>query len=287
MKLIDQSATVWGQTPCDIEESILWIERAGRVCYRSEDKIVEGSGQKFVENIIKRKHYSVIEHSNIVVRTREKLTFPNLTIIKEKSVFNSPFFHFDIKGDQIYIAGNWRAWIEFIEKNHGRTVTLDEVHGILSSDTYEVVLDPNEVPNSLKAVTCEFVTDRAVTHELVRHRPASYSQESQRYVRYGDISFVKPAWFDTTSEDSFEQETFMFACEEAESSYGELIDRGLKAEDARVVLPNATATKIIMTAFIPEWVHVYGLRLSKAAYPQIRNLLSPTQQTMSYMGWMT
>ena len=289
MNLIEQKSTVWGETPYTKEEAILWIERAGRVCYRSEDKIIDGSGITFVNNIIKRKHLSVIEHSNLVLRLKEKSEFPLVAIQAAKAVFDSDYFSFDIYKDRIYVAGNWRAWFEWynrISPDYADIITLDNMFDVIVSESYEIVTDPEEIPNSLKVITAEFITDRAVTHELVRHRPASYSQESQRYVRYGDINFIKPSWFNKYDEDSYARETFECMCEEIEYAYNDLLKEGMKAEDARVILPNATATKIVMSATVNEWKHIFSLRLSKAAYPQIRNLLNPVYENFVMNKWI-
>jgi len=288
MILKDQEVRVWGQTPCSKKESINWIEAAGRTCYRSEDKIIDGSGIKFVKNIWKRNHYSVLEHSNIVLRTRIKSKFPNMALIKEKSVFDSKYFSFCIHHDHVYISGNWRSWIEFYKALRGNDdiMTIDNIIDFLESETYEVIKDNQCVPNQLKAITVEFITDRAVTHELVRHRPASYSQESQRYVRYGDITFIKPSWFDKIEDGSYERVIFNNSCKSIETQYKGLLAIGMKAEDARVILPNCTATKIIMTASIPEWKHVFFLRTSKAAYPQIRNIMIPVQEIFNINKWI-
>jgi len=282
MELINQKSIIWGQTPSDKNESILWIERAGRTCYRSEDKIVEGSGQKFVENIWKRKHYSVLEHSNIVLRTKNKSKFPIMTLLRIKGIFDSPFFNFCIDKDYIYIGGNWRAWIEF-NNRYNNSLTINDLPNKLISEEYEFV-EKDDIPNEVKIITVEFITSRDVTHELVRHRPASYSQESQRYVRYGDITFIKPWWYDDTFRAN--QEDFLDAMLDAEEHYKYLIDHSQRPEEARAVLPNATATKIIMSAVVPEWKHVFNLRTSKAAYPQIRRLLSHVLTDFIQNGWM-
>lgn len=286
MNLINQSATVWGETPYIKEEAILWIERAGRTCYRSEDKIIEGSGQKFVENIWKRKHFSVIEHSNLVIRTREKSKYPHMALQVEKSVYNSIYFNFAIVKDQVYIGGNWRAWIEWYNCLGEGEMTLDNLIETFDNEMYEVVTEPDEIPNEMKMITVEFITDRAVTHEMVRHRPASYSQESQRYVRYGDIDFIKPAWHEKASPTV--KAYFWVCCNGLDLYYKWFMkDAKMKAEDARVILPNCTATKIIMSATVPEWKHVFMLRTSKAAYPQIRNLMQPVFEDFVYNGWIS
>ena len=165
MQLIEQEATVLGECPSDIEEAILWIEKAGRVCYKSEDRIIEGSGKKFVNGIIKRGHFSVIEHSNMVIRSPEQPTFPNKYLDKVNSFYTSKFLHSLIHNGYIYTGGNFRAWMEKL-----KLFSIDDLntfHGNL-------IVDQKDIPNALKLISVEFITDRAITHELVRHRPASY-----------------------------------------------------------------------------------------------------------------
>lgn len=161
------------------------IEKCGRVCYKSENKIDNGTAEKFVGNIIKRGHESVLEHASFSVR---------------------------------------------------------------------------------------FVTDRANTHELVRHRLASFSQESQRYVAYdGDMEFIRQVDITGTKENHWRE-----CMELAEKEYLALrrYDK-LSPQLARSVLPNSTKTEIIVTANLREWRHILKLRTSKAAHPQMRALMIP------------
>ena len=124
--------------------------------------------------------------------------------------------------------------------------------------------------------TVKFITNRGVTHELVRHRLASFSQESTRYVKLGgkrkDIQFIKPVWFDNKySLPSMIQ--FRSSCYESEATYNQLIEYGWTPEQAREVLPNALKTEIVVTANLREWRHIFKLRTSKKAHPQIRALM--------------
>lgn len=157
------------------------IERCGRVCYKSEGNITDDSCIKFVQNLIRRGHESVLEHCSITVR---------------------------------------------------------------------------------------LITDRAVTHELVRHRVASFSQESQRYVPYDDdVEFIMPVGIDRDSNLAFN------AMYDAEESYQTMRKLGLSPQLARCVLPNMAKTEIIVTANLREWRHILKLRTSKAAHPQMRVLM--------------
>jgi thymidylate synthase (FAD) len=128
------------------------------------------------------------------------------------------------------------------------------------------------------AATVRFICDRGVTHELVRHRLASYSQESTRYANYArekfgrELTVIRPCFWE---EGSTQYIRWQAAMENAERAYLELIDQGARAEEARAVLPNSLKTEIVMTANIREWRHVFMLRCSPAAHPQIRELLLP------------
>ena len=123
-----------------------------------------------------------------------------------------------------------------------------------------------------------FVTDRAVTHELVRHRLASYSQESQRYVNYKDgITFIIP-------ETSSDRELYLweYSVKHSYSDYLSLLELdGVRPQEARAVLPNSTATRIVVTANIREWRHIFRMRCDKAAHPMIRKLMTDLKVELS------
>ncbi len=127
-------------------------------------------------------------------------------------------------------------------------------------------------------ISVRFVCDRGVTHELVRHRLAAYSQESTRYANYSqerfgsEITVIKPMFWEEGGEAYALWEKAMLA---AEAAYLELLEGGAKPQEARAVLPNSLKTEIVMTANLREWRHVLGLRCSKAAHPQIRQIMLP------------
>jgi thymidylate synthase (FAD) len=119
-----------------------------------------------------------------------------------------------------------------------------------------------------------FVCDRGVSHELVRHRIASYSQESTRYCDYGsnrfgeEIAIIKPPGM--TTDQHIE---WSIAVKECETRYLRMIARGATPQIARSVLPNSLKTEIVTTANLREWRHIFAMRLSKAAHPQIREVM--------------
>lgn len=193
MKVIKPYHEILNYTNC-LENT---IEMAGRVCYKSEDKICEGSAEKLINRLMESHHESVLEHGSITVR---------------------------------------------------------------------------------------IVCDRGVSHELVRHRIASFSQESTRYVNYSkgkygsEITFIDPCFWAHGSQNYKEWER---ACLFAECSYMELINGGATAQEARSVLPNSLKTEVVMTANPREWLHVFRMRTANAAHPQMREIMIPLEQEFS------
>lgn len=128
------------------------------------------------------------------------------------------------------------------------------------------------------SLTVRFICDRAFSHELVRHRLASFAQESQRYCNYSredkfgvNVTFIRPSTLDIQSEA---YKVWEEACKSAEASYFKLLDIGLQPQEARSVLPNSTKTDIIVTANYREWRHILKLRTSERAHPDMRYLMT-------------
>ena len=130
-------------------------------------------------------------------------------------------------------------------------------------------------------VTAIFVVDRGISHEIVRHRIASYSQESTRYCNYNnnkfgnEITFIEPFSFTQGASRHICWDYWMISCASAEAGYFELLDEGATPEEARSVLPNSLKTEIVITFNLREWRHFFKLRADKAAHPQMREVAIP------------
>lgn len=128
------------------------------------------------------------------------------------------------------------------------------------------------------SITVRLVCDRGVTHELVRHRLAAFSQESTRYANYsqdkfgGEITVIRPLFW---PQGTPAHDRWLLAMAQAEEAYLELLRLGAKPQEARSVLPNSLKTEIVMTANLREWRHVCNLRASKASHPQMREIILP------------
>lgn len=173
------------------DEILKKLERAARVCYKSENKITDDSAQILIRNIINRGHESVIEHESVTVRV---------------------------------------------------------------------------------------VCDRGISHEIVRHRIASYSQESTRYCNYfgdkfgNELTFIKPYFWE---EDIEKYEIWKDTMQYIETAYMKLVAAGAKPQEARSILPNSLKTEIVVTMNLREWRHFFKLRAGVAAHPQMRQIAVP------------
>jgi thymidylate synthase (FAD) len=141
------------------------------------------------------------------------------------------------------------------------------------------ICEPTE--SHYKRITALFICDRGVSHELVRHRVMSFSQESTRYCNYSkdkfgnELTFIKPEWVNKIEECPIEDATpleFTLRLEEIEKTYFNLLKYGCKPQEARAVLPNALKTEIVVTGFEDDWKHFFDLRCSESAHPDIRKL---------------
>ena len=133
-------------------------------------------------------------------------------------------------------------------------------------------------------IVVKFICDRGVSHEIVRHRVASYAQESTRYCNYsktGEVTFIEPLWLisnnpgDSITNGVYTEGLWKAAMEASEKAYLSLIEKGWSPQQARSVLPNSLKTEINVKMNIREWRHFFRMRTSKAAHPQMLELTIP------------
>jgi len=122
-------------------------------------------------------------------------------------------------------------------------------------------------------IVVRFITNRGVSHEFVRHRLCNFAQESTRYVRKSNVTFIKPVWYDRSTDE--QKENFLISMIHAEKGYRQALNLGWIPEQAREILTNALKTEIVVKCNLREWRHILNLRCSKYAHPQFRALLTP------------
>lgn len=246
------------------------IERCGRTCYKSEDKIGEKSAGEFVQRIIKSNHLAMLEHGTVYLRYVYNYNNPNR---------NPKEFDYDK-----YLENPYSRVYEELNLSTGKAyyyITTNYRVIIENSWEYDLQFLSSPIKDKhFRRTTMCFTTDRGVTHELVRHRVFSFAQESTRYCNYSkdkfgnEITFIEPSWYEGI--DSFAKNEFDGFLKDVESLYMYYIGKGMTAQQARQILPNATKATIIMTGFDSDWEHVWDLRLrgtTGAPHPDMLQLM--------------
>ena len=275
------------------------IEKVGRTCYKSEDKITEKSAKPFVDRMIASKHYAMLEHGTVY------LAIPY-------SPFDSKYQeHFKYRSNKYSKISNDMSPYNSIAYITTNLRVLVE-NGWL--DDLKYLCEPTE--HHEKRVTVKFICDRGVSHEFVRHRVFSFAQESTRYCNYSkdkfgnELTFIIPKWTDlkegsyekringifldnrielyhhNTHIDSYDFVDYLFYSEKA---YKDFLNYGWVAQEARAVLPNALKTELVMTGFISDWKHFFDLRaygVTGKPHPQASELAIPLLNEFIEKGYL-
>lgn len=161
----------------------------------------------------------------------------------------------------------------------GRTCYQSEPKGNPCEFIRKIIERGHESVIEHQTITVSIVCDRGISHEIVRHRIGSYSQESSRFCRYSNgVTFIKPFYLEYGSPQIQAWYAAMSVCEKA---YLDLLAQGLSPEKARAVLPNSTKTQIVVTYNLREWRHFFKLRCSPSAHPQMRQIAIPLLHRLS------
>lgn len=282
MKLIKPYFEIWEQS-AGLEGVYKQIEKVGRVCYKSEDKITEDSAKPFVNRMIKSGHGAMLEHGTVYL-------------------FCPTEEYVDSNGDvqyynplEKYQNNNYSA---LVDSNEGIYVTTNlrvlVENGWMGDLQY--LCEPTEFHE--KRATVHFVCDRGVSHEFVRHRVMSFAQESTRYCNYSkdkfgnELTFIQPCWLDderlklygpyhTIIRDKSPESIFIANLNNAERDYLDLISLGWKPQEARAILPNSLKTELVVTGFTSDWNHFFDLRargITGAPHPQAKELAEPLME---------
>lgn len=268
MKLIKPSFEIWEQS-AGLEGVYKQIEKVGRVCYKSEDKITEDSAKPFVDRMIKSGHGAMLEHGTVYLQyevvkgainplTKYYLNKYSKVKAKEGAIGETM---------RLFVTTNLRVLVE---------------NGWL--DDLQYICEPTEYHE--RRVTVHFVCDRGVSHEFVRHRVMSFAQESTRYCNYskdkfgGEITFVLPNWMTSPIWDENDKagHIFLQTMKISEDVYLELLSEGWTPQQARAVLPNSLKTELVVTGFTSDWNHFFDLRArgtTGAPHPQAKELAEP------------
>ncbi|MDX9834558.1 MAG: FAD-dependent thymidylate synthase [Desulfobulbus sp.] len=277
------------------------IEYCGRICYKSEHRIDGQSAIPFVRKMAEHGHNSVLEMGVTTCRVDCSSPEPVAALF-----FCQPrFLQIDrLAADRLLITGSVRAFREMLLAHPNDAVSRAIALALAQRHPYffaGLLADPDgPVPSGIRVAALDlaavdrlpadqlarhrylavkFIVNRAVSHELVRHRPCTFLQESQRYCRYADdkfgneVTFIRPLFF---AEDSPEFAIWQESMAAMERQYLRLLETS-SAQAARTVLPNSCKTEIIVYANLVEWRHILDLRTSRAAEPSMREVMNPLQ----------
>ena len=286
MKIQKPQYEIWMQNPGELG-IYQQIERAGRVCYKSENNTTEDSAKPFVGRMIEHEHYAMLEHGTVYLTCNHgELPF----------YASNKFSHVNTIDGKDYITTNLRVMAE--------SKTLEDLK-------YRVDFEKGK--HELR-ITVHFTTQIAITREYNRHRANSMAEQSTRYCNYtknkfgSEISINLPTWvkgdleindekFVELCEDVANEETndwtpidaWLFANQAAEFAYMKLIAMGCKPQEARVILPLDTNTELVHTAFVSDWKHFFDLRAlgtTGAPHPDAKILAEPLYEEFKERGYI-
>lgn len=294
MKIENPSFEIWLQEP-GLDGAYRQVERAGRVCYKSEDHQTETSARPFVERMISSQHTAMLEHATL------SLTLPREGADAEALVrkyIDNRFSRVRLVGDKAYVTTNLRVLAE--------NQWMDDLR---------YLVEPTE--HHERRITVHFTTQIGTTREFNRHRANSMAEQSTRYCNYtkakfgSEITLNLPVWvahllgeegaaalrtdasvlpellgrvMDGTATDL---DNWLFASLSAERAYMNLIAAGRKPQEARAVLPLDTHTELVHTAFISDWMHFFDLRAlgtTGAPHPDAKVLAQPLMEEFERLG---
>ena len=286
MKIQNPQYEIWMQNPGELG-IYQQIERAGRVCYKSENNTTEDSAKPFVGRMIEHEHYAMLEHGTVYMTCNHG----------ELPLYASnKFSHVNTIDGKDYITTNLRVMAE--------NKTLEDL---------KYRTDFEKGKHELR-ITVHFTTQIAITREYNRHRANSMAEQSTRYCNYtknkfgSEISINLPTWvkgdletndekFVELCEDVANEETndwtpidaWLFANQAAEFAYMKLIAMGCKPQEARVILPLDTNTELVHTAFVSDWKHFFDLRAlgtTGAPHPDAKILAEPLYKEFKERGYI-
>lgn len=287
MKFIQPSHELWYPT-----EPLKDIERAARISYASEGQITETSAKPLVDKLFVREHMTPFEFVTFSFKIKDinlmyKIVYINQTSKVQGDLMVS-FDQLNIK--ELYATCNLRTILTIAKYEPSIAcfvcVKYPELHDYFRQNVFEYnnyieEVDINDIPFDLQYQTVKFITNRGVSHELVRHRKAGFVQSSTRYIGYekeqfnGELPIVSNQGF-VNNELEFAgfslYNDILLSCQEV---YKDFRKEGKSPGEARAILPNDTMTEIVMIARHWSWKHFFKLRTASGAHPDMVTLVKP------------
>lgn len=328
--------------PTEYMDVLKYLEKIGRICYKSEDRITDESCIQFCRNIRNRKHWAILEHYVFVLSINkedyedlidlsyvntcmydgsneyiDKIKFINITNWNDAVINNHPKLEYVVSGsatafNKLWNCGYYNTAIENIcgflynyfpeimmkpDKYTSSNKIKDDISFISREELKSM---PNEMRILHDTLSVKYITDRGITHEIVRSRPCSYAQESTRYCNYNKRGYqiIIPNWINETDQKllldnkkflsyinnidennlCLNPDTYIYikSIIDVISSYDKLTKSlSWSPQQARHLLPHGIKAEIIQTARLIEWKHFFSIRCQNDVHPQMRELTIP------------
>ncbi len=278
MKLIKQSFEILEQKDFSLIGIKKFIERCGRVCYKSEDRITDDSYEKFVNMLEKRDHARPLEFGTVHLKMHILYFLELKDVLCINKMWNNGWIKYHYIGKIAYVTTNYRYYLSIIKVYPGIQKSFD---------TQDDKLYP-------RRYTVHFITSRGIMDEFRTHVGLSHLAESTRYCNYSkdkfdnQVTFVIPNWCNSLKEGSeqnyppFEinedEIIFMDALQNAQNSYLSLLKLGWTPQQARDVLPLSVKSELISCGFGDAWSNFFYRRCANDAHPMAREIAIPLQE---------
>ena len=247
------------------------IDRCASVCYQRPPKPTEEDAEQFCRSLIERGHLPALEVAVVHLVMREDADFPV-----------SDYLHYlpDEDKETLLISGSIRAFMEAKYAQDAANLLSLKYPTFFKRNYIEYppaarFATTAEIPWQHRHVAVRVICSRAISHQLVRHRPCSFLQESARFCKYDDgVTFIRPEW----AVDGGKSDIFLSSCFLSERMYQVRRENGLSPQQARGGLIHDVKTELIMHASLPEWLHIFKMRCAKAADPEMRRIIVPLRE---------
>lgn len=286
MKLVKQSFEILEQTDYSLKGIKQFIERCGRVCYKSEDKITDTSYEKFVDMLERKDHARPLEFGTVHLLIPESDFKEAYASLAEIGLDNCDWLQYCYYQGSYYVTTNYRYYLDIIKS----APSIQKYF----SETYSKYYP--------KRYTVHFIISRAIMDEFRTHVTLSHLAESTRYCNYSKnkfnnvVTFVIPNWCKSLVEGSIQEYSpfeintdeviFMNSIQNAQNSYLSLLKAGWTPQQAREVLPLSVKSELISCGFKDAWDNFFYRRCAKDAHPMAREIAIPLQKKFQELGYI-
>lgn len=278
MKLIKQSFEILEQTDYSLKGIKQFIEKCGRVCYKSEDRITDSSYEKFVDMLINKDHARPLEFGTVHLLILESDFKEAYASLVEIGLDNCDWLQYCYYQGSYYVTTNYRYYLDIIKFVPSMQKYFSETY----SKYYP------------KRYTVHFIISRGIMDEFRTHVTLSHLAESTRYCNYSkgkfnnELTFVQPNWLSDEHIIDYKEKTehhpYFAMLKREEQDYLTLINNGWIPQQAREVLPLSIKSELISCGFGSAWCNFFYRRCAKDAHPMAREIAIPLQDKFKEMG---